>query len=69
MYKEYRWQPKEDYKAFAKQKELCRAYGVKIPIFEIEIQKKEEQKTERFLSMVYPEGLVPKTKKGKDPLF
>lgn len=69
MYKEYRWQPKEDHKAIAKQKELRHAYGVKIPIFEIELQKNKEQKPERFLSMVYPEGLVPKTKKGKTPLF
>jgi hypothetical protein len=69
MYKEYRWQPKEDHKAIAKQKELQQAFGVKIPIFEIELCKSKEQKPERFLSMVYPEGLVPKAKKGKTQLF
>ena len=60
MFKEYRWQPKEGYKAVAKQEELRRAYGVKIPVFEIETHKGE-----KFLSMVFPEGIVPKPRKNK----
>jgi hypothetical protein len=60
MFKEYRWQIKDGYKAIAKQQELRRSHGVKIPIFEIETNKGE-----RFVSMVFPEGIVPKPRKNK----
>lgn len=58
MFKEYRYPIKDETKARNKQLELQKTYGVKIPAYKIQTAKGEE-----WLSLVYPEGLQPKTKK------
>jgi hypothetical protein len=54
MYREHRWPEKESYKAISKREEIRKAYGVTVPIFEV------ENGGEPFLSIVYPLGLMPK---------
>jgi hypothetical protein len=58
MFKEYRYPIKDEIKAQKKQEELQKIYGVKIPAYKIETASGQQ-----WISMVYPEGLQPKTKK------
>ena len=58
MFKEYRYSIEDESKARRKQEELQKTYGVKIPAYKIQTASGAQ-----WFSLVYPEGLQPKTKK------
>lgn len=64
MYKEYRWPIKDENKASKKIYQLEKDYGYTFPVYRIQTPDGED-----YLSVVYPEGLQPKTKKSTRQLF